>query len=662
MIPNNVRLAQVTSSMGDTEDFDMVIDLDAMPHLMHLLTTLYSDEELACLREYSTNAADAHFDAGQTRPIEVTTPTTIAPFLKIKDYGVGMNKETIRSIYCKYGRSTKREQTETNGSMGIGGKAALAYATQFTVIGVKDGIKTTVSVGRREDSTGVMSVLDESKTDEPNGTEIIIPTKAENNFDEKANHFFKFWAPGTVLVNGKEPDRSDMEKMTDRIYLYDGDFDVVVMGNVAYPLAHGYKISKGNGKKVAAFVTMNGDDEVVFVPSREELNYNGITKNAIMGIREEYDAALKEFIKGEVEGAANHTEAWRLRRKYSQEYGIAYVKDLHFKGTEFVDDLLTYEVDTPLGGKRNEHYKCVSWNTGRSRNAVYGAESVRLTSLDNSPLIIVDYKSAAVSSAYKQRIKQYMADNNLRTGYGVTVYMFSGSTLPGGEWTAGFKTVSWKTIMKETKVERVSYGGGFSYDGAYDVFNADTGYYSVEHLDTNDDIVFYSKADYSIPGAQAVRMLEIYPDLKIVQANANRHAKLLREFPNSREYRNDHWLPILAEEDFERLTDEDKEILRIKNFCGDYWERRDYIVSDYAAFKMVDKIEDPEYASAIKAYHAPDIDTGYAHHDKRWNAMRREWKKPRKFSKDYPLAKWEGHPKETLAYVNAIYNAKKEGN
>jgi hypothetical protein len=44
VIPNNVRQAEVTSSLGETEDFDMVIDLAAMPHLMALLTYLYSDE------------------------------------------------------------------------------------------------------------------------------------------------------------------------------------------------------------------------------------------------------------------------------------------------------------------------------------------------------------------------------------------------------------------------------------------------------------------------------------------------------------------------------------------------------------------------------------------------------------------------------------------
>ena len=73
---------------------------------------LYSDPELAVIREYSTNAFDAHIEAGVTRPIEITTPTHLCPFFKVRDYGFGLDVEDIREIYSQYGASTKRESDD----------------------------------------------------------------------------------------------------------------------------------------------------------------------------------------------------------------------------------------------------------------------------------------------------------------------------------------------------------------------------------------------------------------------------------------------------------------------------------------------------------------------------------------------------------------------
>ena len=157
----------------------MEIDPTATAHLMSLLTDLYSDPELACLREYSTNAWDSHIDANNEHTaIVVQTPNVLSPYLTIQDFGVGMDGDTIRRIYSQYGRSTKREQTTTNGSMGIGAKAALGYTNQFTVSGVKDGVKTLVSVSRAGDGTGVMEIVYTGPTDEPNGVTVqIVPWK-----------------------------------------------------------------------------------------------------------------------------------------------------------------------------------------------------------------------------------------------------------------------------------------------------------------------------------------------------------------------------------------------------------------------------------------------------------------------------------------------------
>lgn len=63
----------VTNSLG-VESTTMTLDPQGMAHLTQVLTNLYADKHLAVLREYSTNALDAHVEAGTTAPIEVTCP------------------------------------------------------------------------------------------------------------------------------------------------------------------------------------------------------------------------------------------------------------------------------------------------------------------------------------------------------------------------------------------------------------------------------------------------------------------------------------------------------------------------------------------------------------------------------------------------------------
>jgi hypothetical protein len=94
MIQN--RSAADRTVEGNLEGEDIKMGVADMAHILNVVTDLYSDRELACIREYSTNALDAHIEAGITSPIEVTTPSALSPFLTIRDYGVGLDLEDIR--------------------------------------------------------------------------------------------------------------------------------------------------------------------------------------------------------------------------------------------------------------------------------------------------------------------------------------------------------------------------------------------------------------------------------------------------------------------------------------------------------------------------------------------------------------------------------------
>src|SRR5271167_2884058 len=91
----------------DGNKIAMRFDEDSLVHLMSLLTNAYTDPELAVVREYSTNARDSHIEAGQTRAIEVETPSALKPVLIIRDFGIGLSEQDIEEVYSLYGASTK---------------------------------------------------------------------------------------------------------------------------------------------------------------------------------------------------------------------------------------------------------------------------------------------------------------------------------------------------------------------------------------------------------------------------------------------------------------------------------------------------------------------------------------------------------------------------
>src|SRR5688572_13936905 len=99
--------ANTISLTGDLggEKVAMTFDEKSLAHLQSLFIDMYSDRELAAIREYSTNALDAHVQAGNTAPIEVFTPSALSPYFRVVDHGVGLSIDDIKDMYSKYGAS-----------------------------------------------------------------------------------------------------------------------------------------------------------------------------------------------------------------------------------------------------------------------------------------------------------------------------------------------------------------------------------------------------------------------------------------------------------------------------------------------------------------------------------------------------------------------------
>lgn len=526
------RILDVDSTLTG-ERVGMGIDMSAVSHIMSVLTDLYSDPELAVLREYSTNALDAHRDAGNPAPIEVTLPTPLAPFLRIRDYGIGMDADDIRDIYSRYGTSTKRDSNDVVGMLGLGAKSGLTYTDQFTLVGTKDGRTVQVSVSRDEDGGGSMTIVSDEHTGDRDGVEVIIPTKRGNAFEAKARDFFRYWTPGTVLVNGEQPafignapDATWLVKdkllLRDRKALgmqYRDDPGWVVMGNVPYPIPGNETRSR------ASFVTIAFVDigEVNFTPSREALQMTRTTKDTLERIRHDVKRELTSAVQDKVTSAPTPAEALRL----AQQGGTWGVKlaDLKYQGRVLPDvfdrrDTAKHERGYLVANLAAYHY---SRKTGDHYRTLPPHAEGRIW--------FTGFKSAEFSKPKRDKFDAWLTQEGLdRPNQAVFVDKL---TADERYWLKGTPVYDW-TPVQAIKVARDTVGTGYRTrpTGSYYMrLNGTWADHTADAIPTDQPIVKYVGG---ARGAQYNRDVTKLPsEVTVVNIPRNRLAKFDRDFPEA---------------------------------------------------------------------------------------------------------------------------------
>ena len=237
------QTSTATQSTLQQDTVPCEFDADGTAHLMSILSNIYRDAYGATLREYAANARDSHIEAGNASPIEITLPTVWEPTLTVCDYGSGLSRDALITVYSRYGKSTKRDTNEQVGAFGIGAKSAFTIATQFTVTAIKDGQRTLALFSLNHDGVPTVTVLAEEVTPDPDGVTIAIPVDDVEAMNRAADRIFSTWEPGTVLVNGEPPSDalSGMLRVTDDVYASSSVYAEtspnlsLIMGGVAYP-------------------------------------------------------------------------------------------------------------------------------------------------------------------------------------------------------------------------------------------------------------------------------------------------------------------------------------------------------------------------------------------------------------------------------------------
>lgn len=495
-----------TGSLGG-ERIAMQFDANSIAHIMSVLTDLYSDPAMAVIREYSTNAWDSHIAAGQTRPIEIETPGNMAPFFKVRDFGIGMSVDDIHEIYSKYGASTKRGTNEQVGMLGLGCKSALTFAPQFTLNAVKDGIRATVSISRIEDGSGVMEVVDTRATDEPNGVEVVIPARYNGDFISKVQFFFQFWKEGSVLVNGKPPKSIGGNKVGENYLMVPNlQQDYVVMGNVAYPVKDRTTLYQRDYYSKFGIVAYVPIGSINFTPSREQLHYTTTTNNTLARCRKEFAEGLAAAITNDVENAPSHMEALKKYISWEGMVGRNLPQGVTYKGQTIPK---TFPI--PGGG--------FTYSPNAYRSSVSETKQIDYHSFVKAAFI-TGFTGAKISSDQRAKIRTY----GDVVGVAPEFWIVTDAGF-GGAWVD--KVYSWDDIKKATKSAKKKSSSGLRFK-VYDMAKGQ--FIETDEIDEDTTIVYFSPADYKWCSWNQVATSD---EITLVSISKNRWDKFLRDFPEA---------------------------------------------------------------------------------------------------------------------------------
>jgi hypothetical protein len=167
-------------SHGVESESEFTVDVNAKL-FRTLTTTLYSDRPLAAVRELSTNAYDAHIEAGTPdRAFEWKIPSHFDPVFGIRDYGPGLSHHDCMELYVTFFRSTKDDSNDQVGALGLGSKSPFAYTDSFTVISRHKGVKNTYTCFIGKAGLPAISHFGSEDTDEESGLEVTFPVRTDD--------------------------------------------------------------------------------------------------------------------------------------------------------------------------------------------------------------------------------------------------------------------------------------------------------------------------------------------------------------------------------------------------------------------------------------------------------------------------------------------------
>jgi hypothetical protein len=290
---------------GDFQSHKAEIDAEDLSWILQILSTnLYSDPIGSLIREYSSNAWDANVEAGNAnKPIEVGIQTSKdqGSYWYVTDLGPGLSPQRINDVYRKFGKSTKRENNDAIGMMGLGKFSGLSYTNEVYITTRVDGIQYEYLM-HKSDGVPQIDLLISKVTDLPSGTTIRIFIKSwsdKRSFLAKTQEQLAYFE--NVYFNmDEEPDLNDKFKVykgkTFTVSTLDTRFLRIKVGPVSYPIdwdiigTHPVKAVQSSFTGVAINFRIG---DIAITPNRESVLYN---KQTVENIKTALDMFQTEII------------------------------------------------------------------------------------------------------------------------------------------------------------------------------------------------------------------------------------------------------------------------------------------------------------------------------------------------------------------------------
>ncbi len=316
-----------------------------------IASKLYSQPILAIVRELSTNAVDAHIEAGnQHIPYDVALPTELTPYFSIRDYGTGLTPAQVKEVFTVVFKSTKTNSNEVTGCLGLGSKSPFAYADTYNVESYVDGRKYHFSCFKNGEGIPCVAMLGESDTDEPNGVKISLGVHVADcpKFIAAAKKVYpyltikpNFTCGKVTLAEIKYSEQGSNWGICegDRPNSYTGL--VVRMGGVAYPVAQ--KIDTSEFSQIEkSFVNLNIDlmlniGDVDIEAGREGLQFTKRTQNVL---KHKFKAIVSHFtgkVKSEFDQCKTKWEAYCFGADYKHALGRTITEHIFNNITIMID-------------------------------------------------------------------------------------------------------------------------------------------------------------------------------------------------------------------------------------------------------------------------------------------------------------------------------------
>lgn len=279
------------------------MSISATPEMFDLLSSgIYKNPIKAVVREYLANAVD------ESSTVDVTVPTSLVPYFKVRDYGKGMSEQFVLELFSSYGFSDKTSNNNQIGGFGIGSKSGYAYTDSFTVRSWYNGSVSTYECTKDVKGTFSISLRGRKTSDEPSGVEIIIPVKMGDfsKFRDEINYYTSYLSFFRgITFNGVDKVLDKFKKISEDLYSVNEPPPhtytwraseaslTVVMGGIPYTCSTS-EIINVSILDALSFVIVRPIGSLNITASRESIRYSQDTVSTLKPIIEK---AVKDLTK-----------------------------------------------------------------------------------------------------------------------------------------------------------------------------------------------------------------------------------------------------------------------------------------------------------------------------------------------------------------------------